>query len=170
MGAYASHHSCFGQREDGFDTRSSITSSHQQSVIIDQLRISLKKKEKSTHRDGDRKFKIVPSGSATSSLGYPDEFLCDERQSRVLASMEEPIETDLNRPYSSTYQNLDLNEERCLKSALTHPTVLTFLRSFMTAQGNNDSLEFYLDVAEIRGLTKERYYKGELILLCSFFS
>ena len=55
-------------------------------------------------------------------------------------------------------QNQD--QERALKSALTHPTVLKFLRSFMTAQSTDSTLDFYLDVVEMRGLNRERYHKG----------
>lgn len=174
MGASASYQSCFGFRDDGFDTRSSITSTHQQSIIIDKLRESQKKREKRTYHGSRRKVRIVPLGSITSSQRYHDECLLNQRQSRMVASMEESDEADAQRMISDSYQNSDLNEEQCLKSALTHPTVLTFLRSYMIAQGNNITLEFYLNVVEIRGLTKQRYYKGKLIFLyfnwSTFFS
>ena len=165
MGASASRQSCFGFMGDGFDTRSSITSTHQQSIIIDKLRESQKKRERRTSRGRRRKVQIVPSDTIGSSQQYPDECLPDQRQSRMVASMEELDEADAEKMVSDFCQSTDLNEEQCLKSALTHPTVLTFLRSYMIAQGNNITLEFYLNVVEIRGLAKQRYYKGKLIFL-----
>lgn len=50
-----------------------------------------------------------------------------------------------------------LMEENNLKSALTHPTILKFLKAFMTAQSTDSTLDFYLDVVEIRGLQRNRY-------------
>lgn len=54
-----------------------------------------------------------------------------------------------------------LKEETNLKAALTHPTILKFLKAFMIAQSADNMLDFYLDVAEIRGLNRSRYLKGQ---------
>jgi hypothetical protein len=53
---------------------------------------------------------------------------------------------------------INIKDEQNFKLALTHPTILKFLRFFMIAQGTGNMLDFYLDVAEIRGLQRELYY------------
>jgi predicted Fe-S protein YdhL (DUF1289 family) len=60
---------------------------------------------------------------------------------------------DLNT--MSDLYNHRAEEEGVLKLALTHPTILKFLRSFMVAQGADNILDFYLDAAEVRALVFE---------------
>mmetsp|Transcript_557 Transcript_557/g.633 ORF Transcript_557/g.633 Transcript_557/m.633 type:complete len:675 (+) Transcript_557:319-2343(+) len=51
------------------------------------------------------------------------------------------------------------NSDQSLKSALTHPTILNFLYSFMIAQSTDRSLDFYLDVVKILDLDRKKCYR-----------
>lgn len=64
------------------------------------------------------------------------------------------------------------NSDESLKSALTHPTILKYLFSFMTAQSTDCNLDFYLDALKILDMNRNRCYRESynlwLLLVAKF--
>lgn len=134
--------------------RTASTSIKQQRLIIEQLRVTQKEKLKRNRSKMTISCRVSPSSVSSSSLshaGSNDDSILRRNSSRRRAVDDDTKEENLMR---------SRNEERCLRAALTHPTVLEFLRSFMIAQGTDNTLDFYLDIIEIRHLTRERSHEG----------
>jgi hypothetical protein len=142
------------KKEDPKERRFSSASSRQQKVIIKQLRETQNRKKKSVRKGKKNINKIVPIAIECKS----DEN-CKTKQSRDDRKISKDVE---ERKEEIEIDRRDANEELNLKAALTHPTIVKFLRAFMLAQNSSNLLDFYLDAVEIRGLFSGRYYKGRL--------
>ena len=145
---------CIGMHDGGLG-KSSKSSSRQQYLVIQQLRESHRKKDAST-RGKTKLQKIVPLSISVSpnkasigdnTLGQPS------------------VRAKLKEQKAAERAARSMAEENNLKSALTHPTILKFLKAFMVAQSTDNMLDFYLDVAEIRGLHRRRYTRGSHVVL-----
>lgn len=146
---------CTGDRY-AMERKFSSASIRQQTIIIEQLRESQERKKKSPIGSPNRNKvqKIVPINIAMTPFVAPRVLPGDEFRKGSQEKTEDRLKRELERA------ERNLKEENNLKSALTHPTIIKFLKSFMTAQSTEHMLDFYLDVAEIRGLERSRYYKG----------
>ena len=136
----------------------SSSTSRQQHLIIQQLRETQKKRTNPNRRRYKGNIqKIVPL-SMPSTGSFPNEDSKDfDNRRRMLGADREELKQ--RRLLEKAEQSL--MEEHNLKSALTHPTILKFLKAFMTAQSTDSTLDFYLDVVEIRGLQRNRYTTGK---------
>jgi hypothetical protein len=169
------------------ERRFSSASSRQQKIIIRQLRETQNRKKKSIKTKKNIN-KVVPiavleskSGSSEKSKrkgsnGTGNNSRDDRKGSKgasrisqqcsqehlrndqeVDTSMRQKVDTSLLK--AELNDRRDANEELNLKAALTHPTIVKFLRDFMMAQNSCNLLDFYLDAVEIRCLNSGRYYK-----------
>ena len=140
---------CTGELGDGVG-KSARSSNRQQFLVIQQLRESHRKKDAST-RGKIKLKKIVPLAISVSpnKASNGDNGLAQPNERARLKELK-----------AAERAARSMVEENNLKSALTHPTILKFLKAFMVAQSTDNMLDFYLDVAEIRGLHRRRYTKG----------
>ena len=153
---------CHGE-SDYRDVNFSGASSRQQFLIMQQLRESQRMKDASPGKKSKCKVqKVVPLAVSVSPKKLPVG-------NRGVGHTTERARLKEERMAQKAARNIV--EETNLKSALTHPTILMFLRAFMVAQSTDNMLDFYLDVTEIRGLHRRRYNKGmnaNIILLHQF--
>ena len=160
-------HFCFRvfSRTDGFDKRNVVANSRQQSAIIKQLRASLKKKGMLSKRDKPQTSALpIDVQKRTSTRCYrPFSFCWNKVGLAYDVATEQTSQRDSERSVNASPgpKRRNSNESQRLKAALTHPALLKFLRSFMIAQSNDNTLDFYLDIVEIRSLVRERYCRGE---------
>ena len=143
---------------DVIERKFSSASSRQQYLIIQQLRESQKKKKATPTKLRRGKVpKIVPLAISPKPTHSPASEGDDVGKRIMGIGM---IRRDSNQKRALEKAEKNMAEEHNLKSALTHPTILKFLKAFMTAQSTDNTLDFYLDVVEIRGLQRSRYTKG----------
>lgn len=132
----------------------SSASSRQQHVIIEQLR-ELQSKSPSKLNANRRKCqKVVPLAISVATQRSSADMKIDDHKKETRRRSDHQLKREIERSKRT------VKEENNLKAALTHPTILKFLKAFMIAQSADNMLDFYLDVAEIRGLNRSRYFKG----------
>ena len=153
MGSISSCYVGCVDNSDGFDLRSKNITERQQCQIIEQLR-------ESHHKTSPNK--INRRNSVTKILPLEVDRITEKKSRNEILSTN-PITNDrvTEKIFS---RGISVAEELQLKQALTHPTIVKFLRSFMYAQCNCDLLDFFLDVVEIRGLHRELKYSGNFAL------
>lgn len=142
---------------NSFCLGNSCASSRQQDISIEQLREPQNKQSSKSNASRHNVQKIVPmtlsvTSSALSAQNKTDDLKKEAKQKSIYVQRKELERAKRN-----------LKEENNLKFALTHPTILKFLKAFMIAQSADNMLDFYLDVAEIRGLNRSRHFKGHLL-------
>lgn len=135
------------------ERRFSSASSRQQRAIIIQLRETQNRKKGSIRRKKNIR-KIVPIAIHVEAKTEENREHQDRKHRKELREEEDAVVE------KGENDKRDANEEINLKAALTHPTIVKFLRAFMLAQNSSSILDFYLDALEIRGLSSGRYYKG----------
>ena len=165
MGIFQSILPCYGiqRQDDAIERKFSSASSRQQYLIIEQLRESQKKKRaKPKEIRKQRAHKILPI-AINAKFTDPPTAEREDAGKRIMGMGALRKLSAENRALEKAEKNLA--EEHNLKSALTHPTILKFLKAFMIAQGTDNTLDFYLDVVEIRGLQRSRYKKGTPLYL-----
>jgi hypothetical protein len=132
----------------------SSASSRQQSVIIEQLRELQTKSPSKSNANRHKCQKVVPLAISVATHPSSADTRIDDHKKETKQKSNPQTKKETERAKRA------LKEENNLKAALTHPTILKFLKAFMIAQSADNMLDFYLDVAEIRGLNRSRYFKG----------
>lgn len=138
---------------DGNERRSSFASNKEQAKIIQKLRDAQKQKKKSQRLHIKKGSKVVPVFDNQQSRSEHED--SSKRQGPNVANKSLDTENQLK------LSKIEAIEEKNLKSALTHPTILKFLKAFMVAQSTANILDFYLDAVEIRSLNDGRYFTGD---------